>query len=270
VPVFRGHTRIHIRRYVRDASGILRPSLDGVSLSPKIWQILKDKLDDFLSCEPGKVTVIEKDLCVSKQWNEEALAVVVSMQKLYQKKDFSFKFVPDRVLLHECEMQKLREFSDKISDCVIESLVRNTFSLIVKKELKNIYCEDRYEDDMGRPEIEIDIIKSLCECMNIFITLRICKLFNCFGCVNNCKDHECLRVNSTEVFKKYLKPAMFSINWLDVAQLFVHKHKNCGHFHTLVLDREFFERLDIMNVLKNIEKLFAKDFLLCYIRALNQ
>ena len=68
---FQGHTRIHIRKFFED-NRQLHPTKDGVSLAPRVWVTLTEKLPKLLSKRyfdryPNDyMEVVERDLCVVK------------------------------------------------------------------------------------------------------------------------------------------------------------------------------------------------------------
>ncbi|GFT31267.1 PC4 domain-containing protein [Nephila pilipes] len=96
---FQKQTRVHIRLYAKDDRGILHSSKDGVSMKPEVWSAFHGQLCSFRPYEKFESAfTVKKDICpfnLSDKDNE-----CVSIQRLFQRKDSSFQFVPERVLLN--------------------------------------------------------------------------------------------------------------------------------------------------------------------------
>ena len=83
---FLRHTPVHVRKYAVNEDCEYQPSKDGLSLSPKTWHSLCGELKLTLRHKLAeKVFVIEKDLCVSKQFKDGVTVCVstfISTKKL--------------------------------------------------------------------------------------------------------------------------------------------------------------------------------------------
>ncbi|GFS92166.1 PC4 domain-containing protein [Nephila pilipes] len=108
VNTFQKQTRVHIRLYVKDDRGILHPTKDGVSMKPEVRSAFHSQLSGFRPYEKFESAfIVKKDICLfnlSDKDNE-----CMSIQRLFQRKDSSFQFVPERVRLNGENLGKLRD-----------------------------------------------------------------------------------------------------------------------------------------------------------------
>ena len=96
---FVGHTRIHVRKFIENDNKLLVPTKDGVSLSPRVWIALTEKLPKLLSKRyferyPNDyVDVVERDLCIFKNTISDGVMekTEIILQRMFQRKDKSFQ-----------------------------------------------------------------------------------------------------------------------------------------------------------------------------------
>ncbi|GFY02551.1 PC4 domain-containing protein [Trichonephila clavipes] len=116
VNTFQKQTRVHIRVYATDDRGILHPSKNGVSLKPEVWSALHSKLYCYRPREDFESAfIIEKDVCVFNHSDKDIVSV--SIQRLFQRKNSSFQFVPERVLLNGENLGQLCDSYELVFKC---------------------------------------------------------------------------------------------------------------------------------------------------------
>ncbi|GFS30212.1 PC4 domain-containing protein [Nephila pilipes] len=148
VNTFQTQICVHIRLYVKDNRGILNPTKDGVSMKPDVWSAFHGQLSSFRPY--GKFEsafIVKKDICLfnfSDKDNE-----CVSIQRLFQRKDSSFQFVPERVLLNGENLGKLRDSFELVFECVKNKLLTHTLCEYVVPEVDRL-PENEHDLNYGR------------------------------------------------------------------------------------------------------------------------
>ncbi|GFR31392.1 PC4 domain-containing protein [Trichonephila clavata] len=134
VNTFQKQTRVHIRVYAAVDRGILHPTKSGVSLKPEVWSTLHSKLSCFRPREDFEGTFItKKDVCVFNHSDKDNVSV--SIQRLFQGKDSSFQFVPERVLLNSENLDQQRDPYELVLKCVKNKLLTYTLSEYIMVEV---------------------------------------------------------------------------------------------------------------------------------------
>ncbi|GFY54259.1 PC4 domain-containing protein [Trichonephila inaurata madagascariensis] len=147
VNTFQKQTRVHIRVYATDDRGILHPTKNGVSLKPEVWSALHSKLCCFRPREDFEsASIIKKDVCVFNHSDKDNVSV--SIQRLFQRKDSSFQFVPERVLLNGENLDQLRDSYELVLKCVKNKLLTYTLSEYIKAEVDSLPEIDSFYYDV--------------------------------------------------------------------------------------------------------------------------
>ncbi|GIY06029.1 hypothetical protein CDAR_24601 [Caerostris darwini] len=141
VNTFLKQTRVHIRVRAIDENGELQPTKAGVSLKPDVYYAFHNKLWAFMGCEdPDASIVVKKDVCIFSQ-NENC----ISIQRLFERNDMTFSFLPEKVVLNKVQYITLLEYFNEVSDYVKKKLLTYTFTEYVKYELKK-RPDDSYDE----------------------------------------------------------------------------------------------------------------------------
>ncbi|GFW59965.1 PC4 domain-containing protein [Trichonephila clavipes] len=147
VNTFQKQTRVHIRVYATDDRGILHPTKNGVSLKPEVWSALHSKLCCFRLREDFESAfIIKKDVCVFNHSDKNIVSV--SIQRLFQRKDSSFQFVRERVLLNGENLDQLRDSYELVLKCVKNKLLTYTLSEYVMAEVDRLTEIDSFYYDV--------------------------------------------------------------------------------------------------------------------------
>ncbi|GFT12907.1 PC4 domain-containing protein [Nephila pilipes] len=137
VNTFQKQIRVHIRLYVKDDRGILHLTKDGMSMNPEVWRAFHSQLSSFRPYEKFEsAIVVKKDICLfnlSHKDNE-----CVSIQRLYQRKDSSFQFVSERILLNGENLGKLRDAFELVFERIKNKLLTYTLCEYVVPEVDRL------------------------------------------------------------------------------------------------------------------------------------
>ncbi|XP_035205342.1 uncharacterized protein LOC118180349, partial [Stegodyphus dumicola] len=263
VSCFIGLTRVHVRKYVTDENDLLHPTKDGVSLSPLVWKEFCDHANTFAFFEDSEsVSIVKNDVCVSKQ-NVKG-EIIISLQRLFQRKDFRLEFVPEHVLLRKEHLLKLDSKYSEICAVLKETpppLISKALNYFVRKQLvADIHFEREYAGDPDRPNGFHELQDSLCKCIEKFISNKITEHFVCFGCqvgYNNQLGHECLSTSRAQKCENYFDQALFTVNWTDIAKDFILQNKSNINFSNLIVTDDFFDVINVNDVLTNVQSLYV-------------
>lgn len=252
---FLGQTRVHIRRYIVDSDGELQPTKDGVSLTPKVWQSLCREIKTILKHKSAeKTTVIETDLCISKQVKDNVELYV--FQRLFRKKNNSLQFVPEHVVLNLPELEKIVDHMGDITDRVKDGLITYSLSYYMYDELNNVNLQ---LNPLDNSDSFLELLDSLSKCLAEAMTIKITELINCFGCRESYQAsfmHDCCTKSRTEKWLEYADLALYSINLRDVASDIIQKNLNID-FKYVLGQAEFFDSLIIPKIWESVQKIYV-------------
>lgn len=252
---FLTHTRVHIRRFLTDEEGFIHPSKNGVSLSPSVWHSFQRKSYNFAE----QVIIIDKDLCVTREIKDEGNLYL--FQRMFQRKNLSFQFLPENVILAGSHMANLQDLFSTISAKVKECLIQQTLGYFVSFEHThaetipdssnaNIFCD--FHD-------YANLTFSLKKCLTKSVSVKICELFYCFACKADYPKsdlHACITFSPTEKFEGYFELAFYKLDFRQLAKDFY--LENANDFSIVPVDN-FFSTLDVSSVLKDIKKMYIEN-----------
>ncbi|GFY03782.1 PC4 domain-containing protein [Trichonephila clavipes] len=234
VNTFQKQTRVHIRVYATDDRGILHPTKNGVSLKPEVWCALHN-------------------------------IVSVSIQRLFQRKDSSFQFVRERVLLNGENLDQLRDSYERVLKCVKNKLLTYTLSEYVVAEVDRLPEIDSLYYDVDSPHGLHELFDSLCKCLTKYVSNNI-SLFvklDCAVCQDDFilpKIHECMNVSKRDCFDMYFERALYNIDWKTLAVDFVNLNKNRPYIK--FFRNDMFDLMEIENVFKKVEDMYVNEYTL--------
>lgn len=246
---FKGFTRVHIRKYVPDNDGCLRPTKDGISVSPIVWNSLIKEFFKFRGSEClDNSIVVNRDLCVSAQSvNGEQVFV---LQRLFQRKNLRFEFTPKHIVLNRSQFTKLVFDATAITNKVCETLIKGTLCGFIYDEMNNskiVFEELKY------PFIP-DVTDSLVKCIATAVTLKISELYDS----REKRFMQDFLMSRAEKFNEFFDQSLFQLDWHQIAKDFVEKNNNCD-ISTAIHQEEFFDGLDIIKLFNNIEKMYINE-----------
>ncbi|GBM67573.1 hypothetical protein AVEN_73703-1 [Araneus ventricosus] len=121
---FRKQTHVHIQHFSEDSSGVQHPTKNGVSLKLSVWSDLLRKLCHFRLTDSDAVLAIKKGVSVFNQTVDDNVCVV--MQRLYQKKDLSYKLLPEKFVLRDVEFHKFCGSHERVLEIIKNKLLSYT------------------------------------------------------------------------------------------------------------------------------------------------
>lgn len=268
VNCFSGYPRVDIRKYVPDEKEGLHPTKEGVSVSPDVWDSLLEELNSILNKDSKDMVIVKKDLCLSRQLVDGE--TLVSLQRLFQRRNHSLEFIPKWIVLKPKHVNKLDKCSEDISQIVKEAFIRLTMDSFVKKELENFSQSHCAEIEPDNPEGFSELFKVLVKCMKQCIATRIFELFQCDGCKEPTpfNFHSCLNMSIEDKFADYFISALYTLDWKQLSHEFVKENVSNCHFQNLIFSFDFFSNLDVNNLFKEIEDLYIQEENVLYQSAL--
>jgi hypothetical protein len=267
---FQGQTRIHIRKFFED-NGQLHPTKDGVSLALRVWVALTEKLPKLLSKRyfdrypNDHIEVLERDLCVVKSMITNPVErIEIMLQRMFQRRDGSFQFVPEAVHLNEEQCYLLVRSTQRVKDLIEISLITATLQHHVVK-LVSEQASTEARAYMARPHSNglAETRDSLCKCFLEFITLKIKEIALCYGCFDNV-DQTCTCYTPKELLNMYFETALYVLNYAELAQKFVGENMHHMYFAKLILTGNFLTDFNVSSFLNHVKNMFAPtDEMLC-------
>ncbi|GFV15007.1 DUF4817 domain-containing protein [Trichonephila clavipes] len=118
--------RIHLRRYKLDATGSLLPTKDGITVTPSVWLALVREFSAIdQAFEDGKVFVIKDCLLLSRTVIENVTHIII--QRYFQRKDFTRKFLTPVSMLKETEWNVLKDIHKQITSKTVSIMFGRVF-----------------------------------------------------------------------------------------------------------------------------------------------
>ena len=254
IAFFLGHTRVHIRKFITDSEGFLHPSRQGVSLSPLVWHSFQEKSYNFVD----DILVSEKDLYISREKKDGEFIYI--LQRMFQRKNLSFQFIPDSVILTQREMHRLRDYIPQINLKLQEHLIKDTLAHFVSHEHSQHSEVENSNDSILYCDFHdyANLIHSLSQCLCKALSLKIMDIFICFGCESGYPKpdfHDCEFQSNAEKLDKYFELSFYMLDWRLIAKNFY--NENATEFHVLS-PGEFFSSLDAMSLISDVKKLYIE------------
>ncbi|GFT89765.1 PC4 domain-containing protein, partial [Nephila pilipes] len=176
--------------------------------------------------------IVKKDICLfnlSDKDNE-----CVSIQRLFQRKDSSFQFIPERILLNGENLGKLRDSFELVFECIKNELLTYTLCEYVEPEV------DRLPENVHDLNYDADKPYGLYE-----LTDSMSKVL------------ECMNVNKRDCFDIYFERALYGNDWHAFAIEFVNLNKNNPYIKQF--SNEVFYDMEVEEVFKTIEEMYVNN-----------
>jgi hypothetical protein len=255
---FSGLTRVDIRKFVQDEQGGLHPSTDGVSISPEVWENLQSEFCRFLDTRSTDILIMKRELCLSRHLEDGE--PVFSLQRLFQRKDRCFEFIPKRIMLKSKHLNKLENCAEDISRTVKEQLLKYTLDSFVKKELQNSPQTNTAEVEPENSEGFTELLSVLVKILKKHVTAKIYELFPCRRCEDpdeiSFAQHDCVNTDPKDNFSYCFPTALYKLDWEEVSREFVRENVDNCHFTNLIFVFDFFLNLNVGDVFKAVENLY--------------
>lgn len=128
--------RIHIRVYKPDISGCLKPTKRGITLTTSLWEALSTSMDFLSPSDLNEMVIIKKSLVLSAERINNVS--YVSFQRLFQRSDFSYKFVPSISLIRESEWNELKRIRNEITSLSVQTMFGRVFRGLLLCEVQRL------------------------------------------------------------------------------------------------------------------------------------
>lgn len=242
VNYYKGFTHIHIRKYFKDDIGCMRPTKRGVCISPAVWTQMKTNFNNFKENDDIS-QVISNDLFITSHTKDGQC--FYTLQKLFQKKNTSFEFRNEFVVLSSNELFQLKRSAETISDRINDLLISHTLSHYVYQQVTEKQLDFNEHGGVYDPE---KIEYSLSKCLTTAITQKITE-------VTDCND----TYDIADKFELFFERALYTLDWNSVAKDFVEENKDFGLLGALNDEEEFFDVIDVKALFKSIENMYMME-----------
>ncbi|GFU58125.1 PC4 domain-containing protein [Trichonephila clavipes] len=179
--------RIHLRRYKLDATGSLLPTKDGITVTPSVWLALVREFSAIdQAFEDGKVFVIKDCLLLSRTVIENVTHII--MQRYFQRKDFTRKFLTPVSMLKETEWNVLKDIHKQITSKTVSIMFGRVFLKLLRQEVAK-HIPFPKSDCVDCIDAEMVLTTSMVELLCNHIEENISSLFVCFECLEGYENH---------------------------------------------------------------------------------
>lgn len=240
--------RIHLRRYEYDFSGRLKATKRGVSLSPAVWQGFASTLNSVnFPMNSADILIVEDSVMLSTVCkNGEQY---ISIQRFFQKRDFSRKFIPSICLLSEHEFKELIRIHKIVTSSVISVMYERVYRRLLMQEVKNRTPTTVIQGDDNAEEEEIILTTSMTELLKDYLEVGIADVFQCNGCYaghENQLGHECITYNHDYRVSIYRERALLKIDLNNFVRDFMERNIQLSNSIT----ENFINSLNMSNLIQ--------------------
>lgn len=244
--------RIHIRYYKPDFSGCLKPTRRGVTLTPSLWQAFSASMDLIPSSELEDMRIIENSLLLS---TERINGVkYVSIQRFFQRRDLTRKFVPSIGLISEMEWEELKRIRKEISSIAVRLMFGRIFQGLLlweaQRRIPSSVVQESSED------AEIILTTSMSELLSDYLKSNIDEIFMCNGCdmnLGNQLGHECVTQGNEIRAKIYGDRAFLKIDLSKFINDYIERNSQICKY----INANFIDSLNMCNIIKTAIDLYV-------------
>jgi len=250
-----------VRKFIENGDKLLLPTKEGVSLPPRVWIALTEKLPKLLSKRyferyPNDyVEVVERDLCVVKDTITTPVErIEITLQRMFQRKDKSLQFVPETIRLDDQQCYVLLSSAQRVKDLIEVTFLTITLRHYVEKLVQQqASSEAREYVPRSYHDGSAETLDSLCKCFLEFISLKMNELAPCY----ECDELPCSCHTMEELVNAFFNSALIEINYSELAHKFVESNIHHLYFFNLILTRDFFTNINVPSFLNDVKNMFA-------------
>ncbi|GFW01827.1 general transcription factor II-I repeat domain-containing protein 2 [Trichonephila clavipes] len=252
--------RIHLRRYKLDATGSLLPTKDGITVTPSVWLALVREFSAIdQAFEDGKVFVIKDCLLLSRTVIENVTHII--MQRYFQRKDFTRKFLTPVSMLKETEWNVLKDIHKQITSKTVSIMFGRVFLKLLRQEVAK-HIPFPKSDCVDCIDAEMVLTTSMVELLCNHIEENISSLFVCFGCLEGYENqlgHECMTYSNGQRISDYGDLAILNMDWDKLVADFVNRNIQMVNY----MNEMFLNKLNMNVLIENAKQMYvARDSLL--------
>lgn len=176
--------------------GLLHATRSGISISPAVWSKLSLELKSFSErALEDEMLIIHKDLSVSLQKSKNLVHVI--LQRLFQKKDGTFQFMPESINLTLQQVANLCSSKKQITKELLHSLFTYTLKYYVEEEMDISSSTTRIPLPCMQNELYEKFVKVITDSFDETIPM----VLECHGCRENLSNqlgHDCIMLTAQE------------------------------------------------------------------------
>ncbi|GFW42903.1 PC4 domain-containing protein [Trichonephila clavipes] len=252
--------RIHLRRYKLDATGSLLPTKDGITVTPSVWLALVREFSAIdQAFEDGKVFVIKDCLLLSRTVIENVTHIII--QRYFQRKDFTRKFLTPVSMLKETEWNVLKDIHKQITSKTVSIMFGRVFLKLLRQEVAK-HIPFPKSDCIDCIDAEMVLTTSMVELLCNHIEENISSLFVCFGCLEGYENqlgHECMTYSNGQRISEYGDLAILNMDWDKLVSDFVNRNIQMVNY----MNEMFLNKLNMNVLIENAKQMYvARDSLL--------
>ncbi|GFT83801.1 PC4 domain-containing protein [Trichonephila clavipes] len=260
VAILENVARIHLRRYKLDATGSLLPTKDGITVTPSVWLALVREFSAIdQAFEDGKVFVIKDCLLLSRTVIENVTHII--MQRYFQRKDFTRKFLTPVSMLKETEWNVLKDIHKQITSKTVSIMFGRVFLKLLRQEVAK-HIPFPKSDCVDCIDAEMVLTTSMVELLCNHIEENISSLFVCFGCLEGYENqlgHECMTYSNGQRISEYGDLAILNMDWDKLVADFVNRNIQMANY----MNEMFLNKLNMNVLIENAKQMYvARDSLL--------
>ncbi|GFW01818.1 PC4 domain-containing protein [Trichonephila clavipes] len=246
--------RIHLRRYKLDATGSLLPTKDGITVTPSVWLALVREFSAIdQAFEDGKVFVIKDCLLLSRTVIENVTHII--MQRYFQRKDFTRKFLTPVSMLKETEWNVLKDIHKQITSKTVSIMFGRVFLKLLRQEVAK-HIPFPKSDCVDCIDAEMVLTTSMVELLCNHIEENISSLFVCFGCLEGYENqlgHECMTYSNGQRISEYGDLAILNMDWDKLVADFVNRNIQMVNY----MNEMFLNKLNMNVLIENAKQMYV-------------
>lgn len=216
--------QIHIRLYKPDSSGRLHPTKQGITLNPTVWQALCMEIESvFFEQGSCNLQIIEDSIMLSEERINDVRHFM--LQRFFQKRDYSRKFVASVCILSETEWEELKRIHKEVNSTIITVMFGRVFRRLLMQEIKSPTPSTPAPGNNETEEMILTI--SMTELLKGYLERNIGEIFKCNGCEMgwlNQSGHECISECNSFRARMYGDRAILMIDLNNFVKDFVERN----------------------------------------------
>ncbi|GFW21632.1 PC4 domain-containing protein [Trichonephila clavipes] len=183
------------------------------------------------------------------------------MQRYFQRKDFTRKFLTPVSMLKETEWNVLKDIHKQITSKTVSIMFGRVFLKLLRQEVAK-HIPFPKSDCVDCIDAEMVLTTSMVELLCNHIEENISSLFVCFGCLEGYENqlgHECMTYSNGQRISEYGDLAILNMDWDKLVADFVNRNIQMVNY----MNEMFLNKLNMNVLIENAKQMYvARDSLL--------